>query len=214
MLPGRAVDLARVTHVSRPLIGVLVATVLLFAVYTVALKPSSSGGGGGSPGSYKSAVDKARQVQGVVNGAGARDGGTPSGTPTTPAPTTSAPPTTSTTTTSQSPPTTSSGPTTTTPGSATPAAPTIASLASATGVIGSIKPASSTLTAADRFRTVQVGLKHHKVLALLFYNPASSDDRAVAAELSAIPTHGGAVVKLSIPVQQMSAYSSLLSQVP
>ena len=59
-----------------------------------------------------------------------------------------------------------------------------------------------------------MGLKHHKVLALLFYNPASSDDRAVAAELSAIPTHGGAVVKLSIPVQQMSAYSSLLSQVP
>jgi hypothetical protein len=51
-------------------------------------------------------------------------------------------------------------------------------------------------------------------LALLFYNPAAPDDRAVDSELSAIPTHSGAVVTLAVPLQQISTYTTLLMQVP
>jgi hypothetical protein len=62
--------------------------------------------------------------------------------------------------------------------------------------------------------TVRAALDHHKVLALLFYNHDSPDDQAVAAELKSIPTQGGAVVKLAVPLQELASYASLLSSVP
>jgi hypothetical protein len=57
-------------------------------------------------------------------------------------------------------------------------------------------------------------LRDDKVLALLFYNPSAPDDRAVDTELSVIPSQGGKVVKLAVPLQQLGTYSSLLNQVP
>jgi hypothetical protein len=95
-----------------------------------------------------------------------------------------------------------------------------ASSSQASGTNGASKtsthPASTPAAtgAAQRFHTVQVALQQHKVLALLFYNPASADDRAVASEMSSIPTHGGAVVKLAVPVRELASYSSMLSQDP
>jgi hypothetical protein len=80
--------------------------------------------------------------------------------------------------------------------------------------MGTIAPHRAALTAAERFHAAQVALNQHKVLALLFYNPASADDRAVKSEMSSIPTHAGAVVKLAVPVQELAAYSGLLNQVP
>jgi hypothetical protein len=57
-------------------------------------------------------------------------------------------------------------------------------------------------------------LKEHKVLALLVYNPAAADDRAVNTELKSIPTLSGRVVKLTVPVQDLGGFSSLLNEVP
>ena len=192
------------THVSRPLIGLLAATVLVFALYTVALKPGTSNGGGGSnPGAYQAAIAKARALQGVVNGAAARAGGTPALT-TTPALSTPAP---------SSPKAIQPSATATVPAATGPQAHSSNPPANGKSA-GSVASARSMSASAVRFHTVQVALQQHKVLAVLFYNPASADDRAVASELSSISTHGGAVVKLAVPIQELASYSSLLAQDP
>src|ERR1700736_5301688 len=73
-------------NVSRPLIAVLVATVAFFAIWMLALKPSSSTNNGGPQGvsAYSSAVAKARHAVAVSSGttaAGAASvGTTPAGT--------------------------------------------------------------------------------------------------------------------------------------
>jgi hypothetical protein len=61
---------------------------------------------------------------------------------------------------------------------------------------------------------VAQALQDHKVLALLVYNPAAADDRAVNSELASIPTHGGKVVKLTVPVQRLGSFATLLNEVP
>ena len=218
MLGACFVDLGRVTSVPRPfLIALLAAMVIVFALYTLELKPSASGPAGGpkSTSSYQSDINSAKAVQGLVNGAAKRDGGTPGRTltPTSPA---SQTPTTTTTSPAAGAPGAQSH--TTTGATTVPTQPTIGSLSTVGAVIGGIAPApaspSAQMTAAQRFRAVQVALQQHKVLALLFYNPSSSDDRAVAAELASIPTHAHAVLRLAVPLQEMSAYSTLLAQVP
>jgi hypothetical protein len=79
-------------HVSRPLIGLLVAVVAFFALWLVALKP----GGGSSTGAQSTpalltAVQKAHQAVTTANAASAAHGGTVATTPTsTAAPTTAA----------------------------------------------------------------------------------------------------------------------------
>ena len=45
-----------------------------------------------------------------------------------------------------------------------------------------------------------------KVVAVLFYNPAAADDRAVKQELALVPTHHGKVVKVAVPVSQLARY--------
>jgi hypothetical protein len=57
-------------------------------------------------------------------------------------------------------------------------------------------------------------LEKGKVLALLFYNPAATDDRAIKQELSAVPTHSGKVLKLAVPVWRLAQYGVVTSQVP
>lgn len=180
---------------------------LVFALYTVALKPASGGGGGShGKGAFSSAIAKAKAVQGVVNGASARDGGTPAPTATTSTSTTKTPTTTTGTPASQAPAASSSGATTAHGATAGQVPPSSRTQASA--------HATSAMSASARFHSAQVALEQHKVLALLFYNPAAPDDQAVKSELSAIPTHGGAVVRLAVPLQQLSAYTGLLTQVP
>lgn len=61
---------------------------------------------------------------------------------------------------------------------------------------------------------VQRALLGGKVLALLFYNPGAADDQAVKQELAGIPGHGGRVFSLAIPLNELSAYAQITSQVP
>jgi hypothetical protein len=155
-------------HVSRPLIGLLVATVAFFALWVVALKPSSSSSGGGQPaGTYQSAITKAHQAVATSDAASASAGRTVA--------------TTAAGATAQTPP--------------APAAKKV----SATGA---------------RLNIVSQALRAHKVLALLFYNPAATDDRAVKQELKTVPTRGRRVVKLAAPVSELARYAVVSNQVP
>ena len=49
---------------------------------------------------------------------------------------------------------------------------------------------------------------------MLFYNTAASDDQAMAHELAAVPTHGGKVVKLAVPVSELTSFGMITQQVP
>jgi hypothetical protein len=70
-------------HVSRPLLAVLVATAAFFALWVVALKPSSSSttGRSGGPGAYQSAIDQAHRAVTTANAASAAEGGQVAATP-------------------------------------------------------------------------------------------------------------------------------------
>jgi hypothetical protein len=192
---------------------VLAVTAAFFALWTVALKKTLTGNGTGasqngpSAPALQSAINKAKGVQALVNSASAKAGGTGAPTTTTPAAGTT-PPTTTT-------------PTTTTPNTKA-TAPVHKTPAHAASSVASA-PKSHTATAPvlrlphSRPTPIQVvarALQSDKVLALLVYNPAAADDRAVQSELKSIPTHGGKVVKLSVPVQQLGSFSTLLNEVP
>ncbi len=157
-------------HVSRPLVGILVATVAFFALWVVALKPSSSSSStGGTPTTsiYQSAINKAHQAVVTSDAASARAGGAVSTTPARAA--------------------------------QTPPAPSAPAKISATGA---------------RLSVVAAALRAHKVIALLFYNPAATDDRAVKQELNTVPTRGHRVVTLAAPVSELARYSIVSNQVP
>jgi hypothetical protein len=56
-------------------------------------------------------------------------------------------------------------------------------------------------------------LASHRVLAILFFNPAAADDRAVKQELASVPTRGSKVVKLAVPLSELSRYGVVTNQV-
>jgi hypothetical protein len=193
-------------HVSRPLVALLAGTVVFFALWITALKPGSGPGSGHQAlGQLQPAINKACSVPGLVHAPDCNRPGVTS-TPTTgantPPPAHGAAPGTGAASAQPS-------------GSATPStssaskANSHSNQAAKPGTHGA--PAASPKTG---FAAVQAGLRQHKVLALLFYNPASADDRAVHQELASVPTHRGAVVKVAVPLQQLSKYSTLLNQVP
>jgi hypothetical protein len=141
------------TSIPRPLLALLLAVAALFAVWTFALKPGSSG----SPNTPAPAAPVKTPVHHATTAAAAA---TKSAT-TTPKPATTA----------------------------APAAPT-------TGP-----------------QAVSAALRAHKVIAILFYNPAASDDKAIKAELAKVPTHGGKVFKAAVPLSQILRYSDVSTQV-
>jgi hypothetical protein len=73
---------------------------------------------------------------------------------------------------------------------------------------------SPPLSPAARLRAVRQALAHHRVVALLFVNPAASDDQAVGAELAAVSVPTGRVLKLTVPLSELSRYSAIIRQVP
>jgi hypothetical protein len=172
------------TNVSRPLIALLVGTVAFFALWIVALKPSGSSSAAHSGG--------LGQYQSAINAARKsvklqdQQGATAANVPTTATPSAAATP------------------------AATPAAP--ATKAAAPATTAAATPAAAT-TAAHRFNIVTRALRVHKVLAILFYNPAGADDRAVKQELASVPRYGGRVVKLAVPVAELARYAAITTQV-
>jgi hypothetical protein len=183
----------------KPLIGLLLGTVAFFALWMVALKPSSSSSSGGSPsglGQYQSAINKAHQAVTTSNQANARLGAPTATTPTTTAKTATAP----AATTKAAPATTTSDK------AAAPAAkPTTQSGSAA---------ASAPVSTAAEVQAVENAVRAGNVVAILFYNGAAADDQAMKSELAAIPTHKGQVVKLAVPVTELTQFSMITTQVP
>jgi hypothetical protein len=184
----------------KPLIGLLLGTVAFFAIWMVALKPhsSSSGGSQGGVGQYQSAINQAHGAVTTSNQANAKLG----------APTA---------TTSATTPSTASKPGATTPGATTPAAKAAAKPVTKTTAkaVPAPKPTaqSAKAVAATAVQTVGTAIRDNKVVAILFYNDAAADDRAMKSELAAIPAHGGQVVKVAVPVSQLIQFSSLTQTV-
>lgn len=187
-------------HASRGLIALLVATVVFFALWMVALKPGGSGGaGGGKPtqglAGYQNDIKAAHQAVQTSNADNARAGADPVSTPSASTPTTQ----------------------TTAVAHTVPAAPTHTAKAHAARTHARPVVARSPHTSgtpASRLGRVQRAMRAHKALALLFYNPAAADDQAVKKELAAVPTHRGRVVKLTIPLSEIANYTAVTEQVP
>jgi hypothetical protein len=187
--------------VSRPLIALLLSTVAVFAVWFVALKPSSSGSGGAgasNQGALTSAITKAHQAVGTSAAASAAHGGTvlaakPAGAR---GAATAATPPASGTALRTAPKTASPAHALTT--ATTPTTPTTPTTAA---------------TPAHRANAVTRALNANKTLALLFYNPAAADDRAVRKELAAVPVHRGRVVKLAVPLIELARYQAVTNSV-
>jgi hypothetical protein len=181
-------------NLPKPLIGLLLGTVAFFAVWMVALKPSSSSSSGapqGGVGQYQSAINQAHQAVTTSNQANAKLGA-PTATAPAPKPAT---------------------PTKAVAKAATKAAP--AAKVEAEPVAKAKHAAESTpLSAASGVQAVRDAIAAHKVVAVLFYNDAAADDRAMKSELAAVPTHGGKVVKLAVPVSQLTQFSLITQQVP
>lgn len=181
-------------NVSRPLIALLVGTVAFFALWIVALKPSSSGSGSsGGAGQYQSAINKARHAVGTSAAASVAHGGT---VVTTPARASSVLKTAST------------------KAATTPATTTAPAIAATTVRATTSKTPQPAAAAKHRLDVVTRALVAHRVLALLFYNPAAADDRAVKQELATVPVHGHKVVKLIVPLNELSRYTVVTNQVP
>lgn len=169
------------TNVSRGLVALLIATVAVFALWLVALKPSSSSngnGGGGSLGTYQKAINEAHNAVTTSNRAAAAEGGQVGRS-----------------------------------SAATGAHSSSASGNTAHRSSAPARPVHVKATPQERQNTVARALAQRKVIALLFYNPAGYDDRAVKQELQSVPVHAGRVVKLAVPISELSRYSVVTTQV-
>lgn len=188
----------------RPLIGLLVATLAAFGLWYVELKPSSSSSGSsqGGVGQYQSAINQAHQAVKISGAANARLGAP---TSTGPAPNS---PTPAKTATAVKPAT--KGATTTKTVTATKTATTKTKVATTK----TAKPAAKALTTAQQVSLVTSAIESRKVVAVLFYNTSAADDQAMAKELGTVSTHGGHVVRLAVPVSELTNFSIITQQIP
>lgn len=199
------------------MMALLISTLAIAGLWFTLLKPKASGGGSSgspSPSALQSDVTKAHQAVTTADRAALAQGGGATGAAPASAPATA------------TPAATASGP--------AGASAQTHTLANAPAHIPASKPTSkaATTTAAksqsqagvkidhashatrQRADTVVAALAHHKVVAALFYNPAATDDQAVKHELSSVSTHRGQVVKLTVPISELTRYPVITQQVP
>ncbi len=189
------------------MIGLLVATLAAFGLWYVELKPGpSTSSGSQGVGTYQSAINKAHQAVATSNAANARLGA-PTKTGAAPASPTPAKTTAPAKTALPAKTATASPKAAASPKIATPAKPA-KSTAEA-----KVAPAK-TVSAAQQVSLITSAIVAHKVVAVLFYNPAAADDVAMEHELSSVPTHGGSVVKLAVPVSELTNFAVITQQIP
>jgi hypothetical protein len=190
---------------SRSLIALLLATVVVFALWTFALKGNSSGGNSskGPLGQYQgdiNAAHKAVSTENASNAASGNENATSSG---------------------------GAAASTGSPGSAKSSSSSASTSQSSAKAKSGSSARTTTVThpkvttvktqrhsVAVTLSTVQTAVSSHKVVALLFYNPAAADDQAVRQELGSVPTHKGAVIKLAVPLSQAARFTAVTQQVP
>jgi len=187
---------------SRSLIALLVGTVVFFALWMVALKPSSKSGSPAAShglGTFQSDINKAHQAVATSNASNAASGNENA-------------------TASSGGASSQKASSSATKASASASKHTAKATGAHTGK-GAAKPtvvatASGQNTIAREVSAVRAAVTEHKVLALLFYNPAAADDQAVKQELASVPTHKGEVVKLAIPLNEAANFTNVTQQVP
>jgi hypothetical protein len=206
---------------SKPLLGLLAATVIVAVLWMVALRPgaggSSASGSGGGLGAYQSAIDKARSSAAAQNRAAAAGGGSLATTSPTHAQPTAKP--------------AASGPARVRQGSgagtaarvrqgsgAGTAAPT--ATATRTPAAGArhpsvkhvrVGPVGHPSSAAGSPARVDAALRAGRVVALLFYNPGAADDQAVRSELLGLPVPRR-VLRLAVPIGEVASYPEITEQ--
>jgi hypothetical protein len=194
-------------NVSRPLIALLVATVALFGLYFVALRgnssksPASDGTSSQSLKGYQSDISAAQHAVAVSGANDAASGGGSDGA-------TTQPPATGLVSHS------SGGASATNSGSSNAASTSAGSTSNNSGAKAATVTVAHTTATQHRVNVVNSALAQKKVLALLFYNPAGADDRAVKQELGSVPTHHKLVVKLAVPISELGRYQVVTTQVP
>jgi hypothetical protein len=179
----------------KPLIGLLLGTVAFFAIWLVALKPSASSTGG-SPtgvGQYQSAINQAHQAVKTSNAANAKLGA--------PTATVKAAPAQPATHADAAKPASAH--------KTAAAKPAPVHVQKSAAVAKPVAP-----SVASELSTLQNALAAHRVLAVLFYNPASADDQAMKQELAAVPTHHAQVVTLAVPVSELTQFAAITAQIP
>lgn len=197
----------------RPLIGLLVATLAAFGLWYVELKPSSSSSGGsqGGVGQYQSAINQAHQAVKISGAANARLGAP---TSTGPAPHS---PTPAKTAAVAKPATVAKSATpakTITKGESAGAAKATTATKASKASKASNSAASGLVPTAELVQIVQDAIREHKVLAVLFYNPAAADDRAVAAELVQVARPNPKVIGVAVPLSQLTQFGAITQQIP
>jgi hypothetical protein len=191
---------------SRSLIALLIGTVVFFALWMFALKPSSSttgGSGGGKSsqglGALQSDINKAHHAVATSNASNAASGNENatqgSGRASASHPSAASSPSSAASSHSAAKPAATSH--------AKPAAKSSASMT-----------AAQRRAAANAVNAVQRAVRAHKALALLFYNPAAADDRAVRQELAKVSAHKGHVLKLAIPLNEAANFGAVTQHVP
>jgi hypothetical protein len=182
----------------KPLIGLLVGTVAFFALWMVALKPSSPASSGGV-GQYQPAINGAHGAVTTSGQANAK-----LGAPTAP---TAAPASPAKTAATVAPVTKAAS------AAKIKATTTSAPAPAAKPHNGSATKAAPASTAAQ-VSTVVSALRAHKVVAVLFYNPAAADDQSMKRELAAAPKAGVSLVKVAVSVSQLTQFAVITGKVP
>jgi hypothetical protein len=198
------------------LIALLVATLAAFGLWYVELRPSSSASGGGSQSvsTYQSAINQAHQAVKTSNAANAKLGA-PTSTAAAPASPTAAKTATATAGKTATATAGKTATATATAGkTATPGKTATQSDKAAAKTAARAKPAGNDPSTAQQVSLVRNAIESHKVVAVLFYNSAAADDQAMDKELAAVPTHGGKVVKLAVPVSELTSFGIISQQIP
>lgn len=180
---------------SRPLIALLVVAVVFFALWTTVLRSSLTGSQQGHAAPLSSAIAAAHAAVNTSNAASVAHGGTvPQPAPAAPASTATRP-----------------------QGAGTSGSTATTRAQTATTVRRTPPQAPSrarSRTAAGREHAVERALRTNEVIALLFYNSRGADDLAVRAELAGISVRGARILKLAVPLEELSRYPAVTNQVP
>lgn len=180
---------------SRPLIALLVVAVVFFALWTTVLRSSLTGSQQGHAAPLSSAIAAAHAAVNTSNAASVAHGGTvPQPAPAAPASTATRP-----------------------QGAGTSGSTATTRAQTATTVRRTPPQAPSrarSRTAAGREHAVERALRTNEVIALLFYNSGGADDLAVRAELAGISVRGARILKLAVPLEELSRYPAVTNQVP
>lgn len=197
------------TQVSRPVLIVLLVTVAFAGVWFVALRPKSDSGSGGGSSSTSSAPD-APGVKGLTNSIAKAKGAVKTSQDNA-AKVDAADASAGGAAAAGS--TGSSGSSAST-GSASGSSSSGTASGSA-GAASGARAVSARVSAATAHKVAAVerGLRQRKVVALLFYNPRSSDDAMVRKEFSRLSTRGGRVVLVASPLFALSQFGAITQKV-